>query len=215
MLAENYIDISIPYEVITNRIVNTISIVPHPICGIDILTIATKVNGQWTEIPTFKDHTLYDEGLNCIPKAKPVRFIFQDIMPTDIRIVLRQTTYSSTEQYGYNSFYAGAYSINVGQIRSIGTAGEFNAEVTLDSDNNRINSITAIIDNGSICEGEFLEYELMYKVAVNGSPNLFTILPVGEDMNVPSNILIIRLKTNKINSIIPAINSVKINYTMI
>lgn len=201
------IHISLPHEIVSNRYINTISICPHPIQGVDILDIKYKYGESYKQIPGFSEHSLYlseneEEG---IFRARPIRLFFNSLEASEITISLRQRV--KIEEGDYDVFYFGAYSVDAGYTTFTKDNGEFNATLTLSGNTNTINEVTAIVDNKSLC-GPALQYEI-YAINEVGSPVFLSDkLPV----TIDGKKLMIKGKIIKTTEVAPSIAKVELKY---
>jgi hypothetical protein len=208
---ESEIIIPIMDDIITNRDINTVSISPHPVEGIDIINIEILSGDSYIQMPGFQDHSQYNSELGYIKNAKPCRFYFNNIQSTGFKITLRQSTYINEEDK--KVFYLGAYSIDIGYTKTITDVSGFVANLQLLSNNNMITNISSIIDNKTLV-GDLISYEIYY---INELDELVLLSDSYiSGIVVPSDKLVIIGKIqNTKNEVIPALSSIKIEYNII
>lgn len=201
--------IPIPYEIISNRYINTISICPHPIKGVEIKNVQIKNGDTYMRIPGFTDHSAFDSYENSIINARPIRFFFNETGITEVKITLRQTKCLTEDVY--DVYYLGAYNIEVGYTKCMSTAGNFSAQLILKGEsNNTIHTITSICDNKTLT-GEPLQYEIYYLNENDIPVYVSKTLPV----TIPSQKLLLIGKVIKSAEVIPAIHSIIIEYDVV
>jgi hypothetical protein len=207
------IEIIVPIvnEIITNRRINTISISPHPVRGMDIINIEALYEDTWLQVPGFQEHSQYNNQLGYINEASPVRLYFNDTVPTSFKFTIRQSTY--IEEGNSNVFYLGAYSIDIGYTRCLTDISGFIAEIELLSNNNLIKKIEETLDNKTLV-GDIINYELYY---INELQELILLTDSFDvDIVVPSNkVVIIGKIISSDSDVIPALNSIKVEYDIL
>lgn len=199
--------ISIPYEIVSNRYINTISICPHPIQSVDILDIQYKHGDSYKRIPGFSEHSLYssENGEDGILHARPVRFFFNDLEVSEIKVSLRQRT--KVEEGDNDVFYIGAYFIDAGYTTFARDDGEFSATFTLSGINNTISNITAVIDNKTI-SGDSFQYEIYALNELDVPVFVSDKLPA----TIESNKIMVKGKIVKTTDVAPSIAKIRLLY---
>lgn len=199
------VTVRIPYEIVSNTIINTISLIAHPINSIDVLDIQIKTGDSWTRIPGFTDHSQYNITEDYIPNSKPLRFIFGDTSITDIKVTLRQKT--PIVNGNNNTYYVGIYTLEAGYIDSPSKDGKFAIVATLKNSSNKITSITSKIDNSSIVPDAF-GYELFYINELGAPIGISNKLPIV----IPSNKVLVSGTIERNGITVPVLSGLIIEY---
>ena len=121
---ENEIVIGLPEDIITTRLMNQIIIKTFPVGFVDILDIKYKSNGAWQTIPGFTKHYGCKEyetndifgnpySYHAINNASNVKFNFQNLQTSQIKIKLRQRNYDYDAENNRRIWYFGLRDVDV------------------------------------------------------------------------------------------------------
>lgn len=138
---ENEILIGLPEDIITNRLVNEITVHPFPVGYVDVLDVLYKSNGAWRQIPGFKQHNGCQEYQTTdifgntvkylsINDAGSLRFNFQDLQTNQIKIKLRQRHYETDTENARRIWYLGLRDVDV--VHNVYTRDHSEFEVVFD-----------------------------------------------------------------------------------
>lgn len=121
---ENEIVIGLPEDIITTRLMNQITIKTFPVGYVDIMDIKYKSNGSWQTIPGFADHKGCEEQEGkdifgnsytyyAINNSPNVKFNFQNLQTSQIKIKLRQRNYEYDAENNRRIWYFGLRDVDV------------------------------------------------------------------------------------------------------
>ena len=121
---ENEIVIGLPEDIITTRLMNQIIIKPFPVGFIDIIDIKYKSNGAWQTIPGFTEYNgcaAYEASdifgnsytYHAINNASNVKFNFQNIQTSQLKIKVRQRNYEYDAENNRRIWYLGMRDVDV------------------------------------------------------------------------------------------------------
>lgn len=121
---ENEVVIGLPEDIVTTRLMNQIVIKTFPVGFVDILDIKYKSNGAWQTIPGFTEHhgcaeyEANDEfgnpySYHAINNSSNVKFNFQNLQTSQIKIKLRQRNYEYDAENNRRIWYFGLRDVDV------------------------------------------------------------------------------------------------------
>lgn len=121
---ENEIVIALPEDIVTSKLINQLTLNPFPVGYVDIMDIQYKSNGAWQTIPGFTTHYGCTENMtndifgnpytyHVIENASNLKFNFQNIQTSQLKIKLRQRNYEYDAENNRRIWYFGIRDINV------------------------------------------------------------------------------------------------------
>lgn len=163
--------ITLPDDILTNKSINQLKMIPFPVDAVDILSIETKTSGNWAMIPGFEDYQQAqleigkDDFLNrtenrVIQNSPALKFNFKEITANQIRICFRQQNFIQQE-LGNREFYIGAKNIEIGytSYHNQYYTFEVDAEFPVDQEQLLITQVDLVYNNGNeIFETPQLEF---------------------------------------------------------
>lgn len=121
---ENEIVIGLPEDIITTRLMNQIIVKTFPVGFVDIMDIKYKSNGAWQTIPGFteyhdckeyEDNDIFGNlhSYHAINNASNVKFNFQNLQTSQVKIKLRQRNYEYDAENNRRIWYLGLRDVDV------------------------------------------------------------------------------------------------------
>lgn len=121
---ENEVVIGLPEDIITTRLMNQIIVKTFPVGFVDIIDIKYKSNGAWQTIPGFTEHNGCEEYedndifgnpylYHSINNASNVKFNFQNLQTSQVKIKLRQRNYEYDAENNRRIWYFGLRDVDI------------------------------------------------------------------------------------------------------
>lgn len=164
--------IGLPEDIISNREINAIICSLYPYGSIDIMNIEYRLFGNWTQIPSFSQHSLgiletytdlFGEVTNnsVIENSGNTKFCFNDISASEIKITLRQRNY--IDAASNRVFYIGAREIEIVNYKYNSDIASIYTKVEFPNDNAKLicDVISALNNQGEVGNNT-IQYELFY-----------------------------------------------------
>jgi hypothetical protein len=209
--------IGLPEDIISNREINAVIFSPFPYGSLDLVNIEYKLFGDWTQIPSFSEHSegtleSYSDVFGnisykpIIPGVGNIKFCFNDISASELRITVRQRNY--TQENGNRVFYLGAREIEIVNYKYNKDVATFYTKVIFPG-----NPVKVVCDIQSILnnQGEIGKNVVQYEMFTLDDYDRPSKITKGFPFEISNGKMLVKCDIYK-NNTSPALNKIKVIY---